>query len=222
MFHGPQARPRRPRSADKGATREVTDAKRPDPRLQHQPVRSPLPRTLLALSKRACPSCASFDVNDRKGLEITILTALLTFSDLNEAHHAASIPVPTPVPVTSSASAPLPQAPNTIASSSSLAIPPQTSTAVSLPASIDGEPPAVPPRPAPRTGVERVAEMHAVRNAVGEGDVNEVEVWEECDVMDYAQYAERLLNVSAASSESDRMGAGVRGYGDVDGSGNVC
>ena len=61
-----------------------------------------------------------------------------------------------------------------------------------------------------------MAEMHAVRNAVGEGDVNEVEVWEECDVMDYAQYAERLLNVSAAFSESDRAGAGVRGYGDVD------
>ena len=40
--------------------------------------------------------------------------------------------------------------------------------------------------------------MHAVRNAVGEGDVNEVEVWEECDVIDYAQYAERLLDVSAA------------------------
>ena len=44
-----------------------------------------------------------------------------------------------------------------------------------------------------------MAEMHALRNALGEGDVNEVSVWEECDVMDYAQYAERLLNVSASS-----------------------
>ncbi|PIL25495.1 hypothetical protein GSI_13385 [Ganoderma sinense ZZ0214-1] len=138
-----------------------------------------------------------FEVNDRKGLEITILTALLTFSDLNEAHHVASIPIPTPVPATSSSSAPLPQAP--VVSSPSAAVPPPTFTAASLnlPPSADGEPPAVPPRPAPRTGVERVSEMHAVRNAVGEGDVNEVEVWEECDVMDYAQYAERLLNDEA-------------------------
>ena len=131
--------------------------------------------------------------------EITILTALLTFSDLNEAHHAASIPVPTPVPAASSTSAPLLQAPIGSTNSTAAAVPPQALAAASLPPPSDAEPPAVPPRPAPRTGVERVAEMHAVRNAVGEGDVNEVEVWEECDVMDYAQYAERLLNVSGLS-----------------------
>ncbi|KAM5544437.1 hypothetical protein V8D89_002097 [Ganoderma adspersum] len=151
-----------------------------------------------------------FDFNDRKGLEITILTALLTFSDLNEAHHAASIPIPTPVPAAPSASAPLPPTSNTITSSPSLAVPPLAFTAASLPTSTDGEPPAVPPRPAPRTGVERVAEMHAVRNAVGEGDVNEVEVWEECDVMDYAQYAERLLNDEAMLFISIRSASQVQ------------
>ncbi|KAI1784685.1 hypothetical protein LXA43DRAFT_1121514 [Ganoderma leucocontextum] len=135
-----------------------------------------------------------FDINDRKGLEITILTALLTFSDLNEAHHAP-IAIPATIPAAAPASAPVPQ--TSVTTSLSATVPPPAFIAANRPPPTDAEPPAVPPRPAPRTGVERVAEMHAVRNAVGEGDVNEVEVWEECDVIDYAQYAERLLNDEA-------------------------
>ncbi|OBZ65250.1 hypothetical protein A0H81_14774 [Grifola frondosa] len=57
--------------------------------------------------------------------------------------------------------------------------------------------PALPPKPAPRTGVERIAEMHMVRAAQGEGEANEVEVGEEGDVLEYAQYAEGLLKDEA-------------------------
>ena len=118
---------------------------------------------------------ASFDIEDRKGLEIVILTALLTFQDSNETYHA---------PKDTSAS---------------------TSATGSVPASTPGspptaEPPTVPPRPEPRHGLDRVSELHAVRSAQGEGDVNEVYVSEECTVEDYAQYAERLLKVSARGS----------------------
>ena len=125
----------------------------------------------------------SFDIEDRKGLEIVILTALLTFQDSNETYHTpkeGNTPTSTPTP------APAPA-------------PPASAVAAAAAAASSG-PPAIPPRPAPRHGLERVAEMHAVRNALGEGDANEVHVWEECDVEDYAQYAERLLNVSSFSS----------------------
>ncbi|TBU30078.1 hypothetical protein BD309DRAFT_990453 [Dichomitus squalens] len=147
-----------------------------------------------------------FDINDRKGLEIVILTALLTFSDLNEAAHSGSLPTPTPVPASTPAAAAAPPvlSPTATSPSTSIAAPNVLAAIGTAPrltstAAPDGnaEAPAVPPRPAPRTGVERVAEMHALRNALGEGDVNEVSVWEECDVNDYAQYAEQLLNDEA-------------------------
>ncbi|TFK87031.1 hypothetical protein K466DRAFT_131270 [Polyporus arcularius HHB13444] len=105
-----------------------------------------------------------FDIADRKGLEIVVLTALMTFQDANESYHTpreGSTPAATPTPT---------------------------------PAAV---PPAVPPRPEPRQGVERIAEMHAIRTAHGDGEANEIEVWEECSIDDYAQYAERLLNDEA-------------------------
>ncbi|KAI0793634.1 hypothetical protein C8Q74DRAFT_1215186 [Fomes fomentarius] len=108
-----------------------------------------------------------FDIHDLKGLEIVILTALLTFSDLNETYHG-----PATIPPAGAASTSAPSAPN-------------------------GPPPALPPKPEPRKGVDRVAEMHAVCAAQGEGEANEIMVWEECDIDDYAQYAERLLNDEA-------------------------
>ncbi len=108
----------------------------------------------------------SFDIHDLKGLEIVILTALLTFSDLNETYHGPATTPPVGAALTSAPSTP------------------------------SGPPPALPPKPEPRKGVDRVAEMHAVCAAQGEGEANEIMVWEECDIDDYAQYAERLLNVS--------------------------
>ena len=111
-----------------------------------------------------------FNIQDRKGLEIVILSALLSFQDLNETYHTpkdgSNATSPVPVPAVSATS---PSSPG---------------------------PPAVPPRPEPRHGLERVSEMHTVRSAQGEGDANEVYVCEECDIEDYARYAEKLLNVS--------------------------
>jgi hypothetical protein len=68
-----------------------------------------------------------FDIADRKGLEIVLLTALFTFSDLNESYHAASEGRP--------------------------GNPRRKSS---------GAPP-VPPKPEPRVGVERIAEMQAYK-----------------------------------------------------------
>ena len=44
--------------------------------------------------------CLRFDIYDRKGLEITILTALMTFHDMNEVYHTVPEvpPVPSPQP----------------------------------------------------------------------------------------------------------------------------
>ncbi|KAI0666872.1 hypothetical protein C8Q78DRAFT_983503 [Trametes maxima] len=130
-----------------------------------------------------------FDIDDRKGLEIVILTALLTFQDLNETYHT---PRADGAPSASSSE-----------SSTTLAAVPSQGLATRLGLSrqpsqiLTPPPPAIPPKPAPRTGADRVAELHAVRTAQGEGDANEVEVGEECAVDDYAQYAERLLNDEA-------------------------
>lgn len=51
--------------------------------------------------------------------------------------------------------------------------------------------PIPPPRPAPRMGLDRVAEIQAMRR-----EVNEVAVEDECAVNDYAQYCANLLQVS--------------------------
>jgi hypothetical protein len=95
-----------------------------------------------------------FDIADRKGLEITILTTLLTFQDLNAANNAPFEPVVLSLPVQPEA------------------------------------PPTPPPRPAPKTGIDRIAEMHAMRY-----EPNEVTVNEEGSVEDYGEYAEGLLAV---------------------------
>jgi hypothetical protein len=98
-----------------------------------------------------------FDIADRKGLEITLLTTLLTFQDLSVPNNA-----------------------------------PSTEPSVPSPPSVHVEPaPPLPPRPAPKTGVDRVAEMHAMRY-----EPNEVTVDGEGSVDDYGEYAEGLLAVS--------------------------
>ncbi|KAI0365180.1 hypothetical protein BV20DRAFT_954821 [Pilatotrama ljubarskyi] len=134
-----------------------------------------------------------FDINDRKGLEIVILTALLTFQDLNESYHTPRTEAsPSLAASPSESSTTLAAVPVTTGLAGRLGLSRQPSQVLSTP-----PPPAVPPKPAPRTGVDRVAEIHAVRAAQGEGDANEIEVEEECSVDDYAQYAERLLNDEA-------------------------
>lgn len=121
-----------------------------------------------------------FDINDRKGLEIAILTALLTFQDFNE-------------PPTSEATAKGAKADTVVAAPSTNHAP---TTAANIPAYaapvIELMPPPPPPKPAPKTGIDRIAEMHALR-----GEVNEVVVEDEGVVHDYAQYCYNLLEVNS-------------------------
>ena len=112
-----------------------------------------------------------------------MLTALLTFQDTNEAYHA---PTPTP-PVVAASTKPVTPAPEANVPHTSSNIPPQN----------NGPPPVIPPKPAPKTGVERVAELHMIRSLPGEGEANEVEIGLEGNVNDYAKYAESLLKVSS-------------------------
>jgi hypothetical protein len=117
---------------------------------------------------------SSFDIEDRKGLEIVMLTALLSFQDSNEAHHA---PPDSTTPSTPSIAAPLF---GLVRKSSSQAALPPTPTPVML----------VPPPLL--NGVDHIAELQAQQ-----GDYNEVTVSEEGIVVDYAQYCLNLLQDSA-------------------------
>jgi hypothetical protein len=51
-------------------------------------------------------------------------------------------------------------------------------------------PPPTPPKPARKTGVERIVEMQAVK-----GEYNEIIISDEGSVADYAQYCYKLLQV---------------------------
>ena len=96
----------------------------------------------------------------------------MTFSDSNEAHHipAARPPVSgTPKPITSSNA--------------------------DFPASESA--PGPPPKPPAKTGVDRIAELQAIRD-----EYNEITVEDEGSVEDYAQYCSILLNVGLPSYHS--------------------
>ena len=67
-------------------------------------------------------------------------------------------------------------------------IAPSEPNVLSPPAQVEAPPP--PPRPAPKTGVDRIAEMHAMRY-----EPNEVTVNEEGSIENYGEYAEGLLAV---------------------------
>ena len=54
-------------------------------------------------------------------------------------------------------------------------------------------PPLPPPKPAPRTGVDGIAEMQAMK-----GEYNEIIISVEGDVHDYAEYCNNLLQVRTA------------------------
>ncbi|KAK7057434.1 hypothetical protein R3P38DRAFT_2840949 [Favolaschia claudopus] len=116
-----------------------------------------------------------FDVEDRKGLEIVILTALMTFQDANEASHLPDISPPK--------------------RGSSKDNNPVSPTA--------GPAPSPPPKPPKKTGIDRIAELQAVR-----GQFNEVTVEDEGSIQDYAQYCTNLfqddmlfVTISSAGSE---------------------
>ena len=113
-----------------------------------------------------------FEINDRKGLEIVVLTALLTFQDSNEAQRNLD-----PTPSQPSSSIPLNKSPS-------------SQVARTIPGDI---PPPPPPKPAPKTGVDRIAEMQAMK-----GEYNEIIISDEGNVHDYAEYSNNLLQVCAA------------------------
>jgi hypothetical protein len=94
-----------------------------------------------------------FEIADRKGLEIALLTTLLTLQDLAASNNS-----------------------------------PSEHNVLSPPAQVEAPPP--PPRPAPKTGIDRIAEMHAMRY-----EPNEVTVNEEGSIDNYGEYAEGLLAV---------------------------
>lgn len=114
-----------------------------------------------------------FDINDRKGLEIVVLTALLTFQDFHESQRNPDLTPPPP--------------PSNIFKASSPAAP----AARTLP--LGDTPPPPPPKPAPKTGVDRIAEMQAM-----EGEYNEIIISDEGNVHDYGVYCNNLLQVCAA------------------------
>jgi hypothetical protein len=95
-----------------------------------------------------------------------MLTALFTFQDMNEAYHS-----PPPYEEVSSTSIEL-AIPLLRTRKSSAALPVR------------------PPKPEPRTGVDRIAEMQSYK-----GEVNEVMVEEEGSIDDYGKYCWNLLQV---------------------------
>ncbi|KAF5367829.1 hypothetical protein D9757_010332 [Collybiopsis confluens] len=135
-------------------------------------IRKPDPPVLVAITKEPTGRLKStsiqvldynlnrFEINDRKGLEIVLLTALLTFHDSNDVYHTPNTsPTPTPSP-----NAPI----------------------------ILEPPPPPPPKPEPKQGLDRIAELQAIR-----GEFNEVTVEDEGSVDDYAQYCWNLLEDDA-------------------------
>ncbi|KZT64601.1 hypothetical protein DAEQUDRAFT_732458 [Daedalea quercina L-15889] len=163
-------------------------------------VRKPDPAVLVAVTKEPSGRLKTssvqildyninrFDIDDRKGLEILILTALLTFQDANEAYHA---------PRTDDASSAPSSTSNPLSSLLNLGIRREGADSPSSVPVATPAPPVLPPRPPPRTGVERIAELHMLRTLQGEGEANEMEVGDEGDVEDYAQFAQRLLQDEA-------------------------
>lgn len=112
-----------------------------------------------------------------------MLTALLTFQDANETYHTPSTEANPPT-----STSPL----STLAS---LGMGRKTSGDIttrkaSASSASDTSPPLPPPRPAPKAGVDRIAEMQAIR-----GEFNEITVEDEGSIEDYAQYCWTLLQV---------------------------
>ncbi|KAF9475223.1 hypothetical protein BDN70DRAFT_814447 [Pholiota conissans] len=146
-------------------------------------IRKPDPPVIIAVTKEPAGRLKTtsvqildynlnrFDIDDRKGLEIVVLTALMTFQDSNEAHHTPEPPAP--------------------ASSSVLAR--AATSLIGSPISPPNEaPPLPPPKPAPRTGLDRIAEMQA-----SQGEYNEIIVSGEGTIEDYGEYCNTLLQDDA-------------------------
>jgi hypothetical protein len=135
--------------------------RKPDPPVLVAVTKEPPGKLKTALVQILDYNLNRFDIDDRKGLEIVILMGLLTFQDSNEAHHSPS-----------SSQAPTP--------------------AIGIHPSSGGDiPPVPPPRPPGLTGIDRIAELQALRP---ESEYNQVVVEEEGTVEDYGKFiANELL-----------------------------
>ncbi|KAF9533669.1 hypothetical protein CPB83DRAFT_757508 [Crepidotus variabilis] len=175
--------------------------RKPDPPVNIAVTREQGPRGLKTTSVQLLDyNLNRFDINDRKGLEIVMLTALLTFSDTDGPAVAAASPVETPSILTNSNN-PLARASSAMASAVS-----PSSPAGNFGFGKGGAPPPPPPKPAPKTGIDRIAEMQAIK-----GEYNEIVVGEEGDVPDYAGYCHKLLQddallfISVKSAEAEQV-----------------
>ncbi|KAL1676578.1 hypothetical protein EV122DRAFT_215974 [Schizophyllum commune] len=152
-------------------------------------LRKPDPPVLVAITKEPAGRIKTktvqildynlnrFDIEDRKGLEIVILTALLTFQDANDAYHAAP---PTP---SRQSSGPTP-----------------TEPAAAAP------PPPPPPRPEPKSGVDRIAELQAIRGELNEVTVEDEGSFEDYARYSANLLAdEAMLFITIRSSEASQV-----------------
>ncbi|KAI0060235.1 hypothetical protein BV25DRAFT_1871265 [Artomyces pyxidatus] len=133
--------------------------RKPDPAVLVAVTKEPPGRLKTATVQILDYNLNRFDIEDRKGLEIAILTTLLTFHDMNDLYHTPQAEGTQPAPLSRQATQ---------------------------------SPPPPPPKPIPKTGVDRIAEMHALR-----GEVNEITIVEEGSIPDYAQHAAGLLDDEA-------------------------
>ncbi|KAG1864885.1 hypothetical protein F4604DRAFT_1014814 [Suillus subluteus] len=164
--------------------------RKPDPPVMVAVTKEPPGRIKTASVQILDYNLNRFDIDDRKGLEIVILTALLTFQDVSDSYHES----PNESNITS------PPAATTSALKSFTEM-----TARKVSGGPTSSPPVVPPKPKPKIGVERVAEIQASR-----GQVNEVTIVDECSPKDYAQYCARMLRDEAMLFISIRSSDGLQ------------
>ena len=115
-----------------------------------------------------------FDVHDRKGLEIVLLSALLSFQDYNESYRLAG--------KREDSGSSIPQLQQAASSKGALsaAASPATTSTPNLP----------PPRP-PKSGLEQIAALQS------ENGIDNIVIFDEGSVGDYATYCSNMLQVSA-------------------------
>ncbi|TFK39976.1 hypothetical protein BDQ12DRAFT_681557 [Crucibulum laeve] len=144
--------------------------RKPDPPVLVAVTREPTGRLKTTSVQVLDYNLNRFDIDDRKGLEIVLLTALLSFQDANESYHSRDEGSVGSLPMNAGRSSANP----------------------STPLATELSPPPPPPRPAPKTGVDRIAEMQAIK-----GEYNEIVIEEEGPIQDYAQYCSNLLEDDA-------------------------
>lgn len=149
--------------------------RKPDPPVMVAVTKEPPGRIKTASIQILDYNLNRFDIDDRKGLEIVILTALLTFQDASDSYHEA------------------PNDSNATSAATTSALKGFTEmTARKVSGGRTYSPPVPPPKPGPKKGVEGVAEIQASR-----GEVNEVLIVDECSAKDYARYCARMLHDEA-------------------------